>query len=189
MKSKQPLRAKKSLEAKTPLKALATIKRTTPQPKKRLPLEKQPLPKLRKEADKWFSRYVRLRDSTRHGDEWRGRCITCSKKGTVAYADEGVIRFTRGWDNGHLIGRDCWATRYEEMNNNLQCSYRCNKLRSGEYQKYKAALAMKYGDNIPGDLEETAALYPSHTYKHTREELLEVIHSSKEALDYFIANP
>lgn len=134
----------------------------------------------------WFSRYVRIRDSARVGDEWRGRCITCSKKGTVAYADEGVIRFARGWDNGHFIGRDNWATRYEEENNNLQCSFRCNRMRSGEYQKYKAALKLKYGDEVPAKLEEMALASPSHTYKHSRQELLDIIHSSKEALSYYV---
>ena len=197
MKAKKPLKSRSQLGAKTVLKAkkpltasqgLNSVKRPTSPTKKRLPLEKKPLSKLRKIADEWFSRYVRLRDSQRVGDEWRGRCITCSYKATVAYADQGVIRFARNWDNGHFIGRDCWATRYEEENNNLQCSYRCNRMRSGEYQKYKAALRLKYGDEVPEKLEKMAEDYPAHTYKHSREELLEIIHSAKEYIAYFTAN-
>lgn len=55
-----------------------------------------------------------------------------------------------------------------------------------EYQKYKAALAMKYGDEVPVKLEQMAQDQPSHTYKHSREELLEIIHSSKEYLAFLV---
>lgn len=58
------------------------------------------------------------------------------------------------------------------------CSFRCNRMRSGEYEKYRLALKDKYGDKVPESLENTARLYPS--YKFSRDELQEIIDMSKE---------
>lgn len=186
----KPLKVKKPLKASQPLKQAAPLS-TSPsksKPRKRLPLERKPLPQLRKEADKWFSWYVRLRDSVREGDKWKGGCITCSKNGVVVWLDDGKLRFTTGWNNGHFVGRDNWVVRYEEENNNLQCSFRCNNMRSGEYVKYKAALRIKYGEDVPEKLEKMAEEQPSHTYHHSREELLEIIHNCKVAIDFYTNN-
>jgi hypothetical protein len=145
---------------------------------------------LRDKADKHHSRYVRLRDSEWCSDGvggpgWYGTCITCSKTGPVAYIDEkGKLRFTRGWDNGHFVSRGHLVVRYEETNVNLQCSFRCNKMRSGEYQKYKAALKLKYGDKVPDELETLAAT--QRTYKFKKDELLQVIADSKEQIKFYL---
>ena len=121
-KNKTLLRAKVGLQAKTQLKA--SLK-----PKKRKP---PTITKLRRLADKEFSKYIRLRDTAKDGDNYVGKCITCSKTGLVAYIHEGELKFTRGWSAGHFVTRGNLITRFNELNVNLQCTYRCNNLRSGD---------------------------------------------------------
>lgn len=182
LKRKTPLVAKKGLQAKTSLKAkkpgLKSRSLSTKTSKPRKSLEEKSSAQLIKEADKYFSRRIRLRDSQRVNNEYIGTCITCSKTGTVAYWDEeGKLRFVLGWDNGHFIGRGTKILRFNEQNCNLQCSFRCNKMRSGEHEKYKGALDDKYGKGTYRGLEKIAAQYP--TYKLKKDELLEIIYESK----------
>lgn len=163
--------------------------------KSKLPLGKkkvEPMTKLKKRADDWNSWYVRLRDCSFNGSEWVGTCITCSKTGVVAYLDPETaqkrptkaIRYVSGWDNGHFISRGRLVVRYNDQNVNLQCSYRCNRMRSGEYEKYRLALKDKYGNEVPEQLENIARTYP--TYKLSRPELEEVIDNAKEYLSQFV---
>jgi hypothetical protein len=150
-----------------------------------------PLNKLRDEADDWFSWYVRLRDCERVGETWVGTCITCSKTGVVAYLDPdtakkrktGNIRFTAGWDLGHFVSRGNLVVRFDEENCNLQCSFRCNKMNSGEHTKYAIALKAKYGDEIPEKLEKLAQ--QTTYYKFSRQELEDVIASAKEGIAFY----
>lgn len=147
----------------------------------------KPLPKLTKDADDWFSKYVRLRDSEPMNGEYVGTCITCSKSGTVAWRDEtGKLRYTKGWNAGHFVTRGNKVVHFNEMNVNLQCAFRCNKMRSGEYVKYKIALKEKYGEEVPGELEKLAE--ETQYYKYTREELEEVISNSKESIKFYERN-
>src|SRR4051812_19945744 len=109
----------------------------TPKPKKRKPprsIEQKTAQQLVKVADGCFSKYVRLRDCDFKGDGWYGTCITCSKTGRVVREDGG---FERGWDAGHFVSRGNKVVRFDEMNVNLQCAFRCNNMRSGEYEKYR----------------------------------------------------
>lgn len=146
----------------------------------------KPLNKLRKEADEWHSRYIRLRDCTFNGQQWIGTCITCTKTGVVAYLDPDTakkrvtknIRYTSGWDNGHFMGRGELVTRFNEQNVNLQCSYRCNGLRHGEHEKYRLALKLKYGDEVPEQLENLVRT--TSYFKLDRAYLEQIIAMSKE---------
>lgn len=117
--------AKSRLTAQKPLK-------TVLKPKKRryIPATQKTVTQLIKLADHWFSKYVRLRDcELRNGSQWWGKCITCKKLGMIAFIDdEGHVRFTRGWDNGHFISRGNYITRFEETNCNLQCLTEDSKL-------------------------------------------------------------
>lgn len=146
----------------------------------------RPMPKLVDDADTWFSRYTRLRDSSYENGFWVGTCITCSKTGDVARIEEGKLKFSRGWDAGHFIGRGTKITRYEECNVNLQCSFRCNNMKSGEHEKYKIALNMKYGDGTYEGLEKLAHENP--TYKLSRSELEQIIEDSKTQVTYYENN-
>lgn len=189
LKSKTRLTSSKRLSKKSGLKAkrgLKSVPRQPKKPQKRLPLEKKPLPKLLKEADIWFSKYVRLRDCEEREDGWYGTCITCSKTGRVAYIEDGTMKFTRGWNLGHFVGRGTYATRLNEFNCNLQCAFRCNNMRSGEYEKYRVALQEKYGTEIPSELEQIARQQPAHSYRFSREELLQVIHDAKTYINWYL---
>ena len=74
--------------------------------------------KLKKELDKWFSLYIRLRDSTSEGAVI---CITC-----------GCIKnYKQGMQNGHFQSRKHYATRWDEQNCQVQCAG-CNVFRYGE---------------------------------------------------------
>lgn len=168
------------------LPAKSLVKTELVKIKKRKPrrtLEQKTAAQLVKEADKYFSKYVRLRDCESNGLEFIGTCITCTKTGPVAYFSDGKLKFTKGWDAGHFISRGHKVVRYDEMNVNLQCAMRCNKMRSGEYEKYRFALRTKYGDSTPGELE-TLAQTTTH-YKFTKPELLEIIHDAKAQIDWY----
>lgn len=83
--------------------------------------------------DKWFSLYIRLRDSDANG---YGRCISCGK--LVHYKDA---------DCGHFINRQHMNTRYDERNCNLQCT-KCNRFDEGNNVGYMKGLVKKYGEGI-----------------------------------------
>lgn len=151
-----------------------------PKKRKYVLLENKTAQQLIKVADDWFSKYVRLRDSERVGDIWCGTCITCSHNGPVARIEDGALRFYAGWDAGHFISRGEKVTRYEEENVNLQCSFRCNRLRSGEHEKYKTALDAKYGDGTYRKLEKLAK--DTDYYKFTKAGLMQIINDSKECI-------
>lgn len=154
------------------------VKTSPKQPKKRLKLEQKSAQQLQKPADKEFSRYVRLRDSTLENGVWVGTCITCTKTGTVAWHDGKKLRFTSGWDAGHFIERGILSIRYEEENVNLQCAFHCNKMKSGNHEKYKGALDEKYGSGTYRKLENLAKL-PESRRRLPKPELLQIIHDSK----------
>jgi len=90
-------------------------------PRKYKRLEQKTAQQLVKEADKYFSKYVRVRDSELDEDEYIGTCITCSKTGTIAVIEDGKLRFTKGWDAGHFISRGNKVVRFADENVNLQC--------------------------------------------------------------------
>lgn len=160
-------------------------------PKTRKPrrtLEQKTAQQLVKEADTYFSWYIRLRDSHLKDGVWTGTCITCSKSGPVAYMDEtsakgrktGAIRYVTGWDAGHFVSRGHKVVRFNEQNVNLQCAFRCNKMNSGEYEKYRLALKDKYGDDVPEELENLAR--STTFYKFSKPELLQIIADAKEQI-------
>lgn len=150
------LSAKEPLVAKTRLTAKAKPRLQSKPAKKQA---KPTITKLKREADKWFSKYVRFRD----GNE----CITCG-------STTGQIQC------GHFMSRRYNATRYEEENCNAQC-YRCNVLFYGEQYKYARAVDMKYGD---GTAQKLAAMAQG-AHPFTVEELRKIIHDAKEACLFY----
>lgn len=172
------LNERKPLVTKKPLKA-------SPKPKKQ---KKPTRTLLRRKSDELFSKYIRLRDSDYRRDVevpgWYGKCITCSYNGLVAWIDDkDDLRFTRGWDAGHFVSRGNWFVRYDEENVNLQCSYRCNKMKSGEHIKYGYALEEKYGRGTPKHLEESAEKNKEYTLKI--EEFQQIIEDSKNQIAWY----
>jgi len=83
-----------------------------------------------KKADKYFSEYIRLRDSDQNCN---AICITCRKVGHISEMDAG-----------HFIDRSHKATRYDERNVNAQCRT-CNRFQSGRQYEHGLAIDLKYG--------------------------------------------
>ncbi len=106
----------------------------------------------------------------------------------MAWIDESgeksKLRFVPGWDAGHFVSRGYKVIRFDEENVNCQCSLRCNRLRSGEYQKYRIALDLKYGDGTAAKLEQRIKDTPLYTFK--KAELLEIIQDCKTQISFYI---
>jgi hypothetical protein len=98
--------------------------------------------KLKKELDKWFSLYIRLREAT---DEGMVQCFTCGK---VAY-------YKQGMQCGHFQSRRFLATRWDAKNCQVQC-VGCNMFKSGEQWQFGMQLNAKYGAGTSAELEYVA---------------------------------
>ena len=94
--------------------------------------------KLKKELDKWFSLYIRLREATNEG---LVQCFTCGN----------VNSYKVGMQNGHFMSRQFMSTRYDEQNCQVQC-VGCNMFKFGEQFKFSLALDSKYGKGTAEDL-------------------------------------
>lgn len=79
---------------------------------------------------KWFSLFIRLRDSNSKGICY---CITCGKPMHYKEADAG-----------HFVSRNYKSTKYEEKNVNAQCPYE-NRFLSGKQYEHGIAIDKKYG--------------------------------------------
>ena len=94
--------------------------------------------KLKKELDKWFSLYIRLRES----EEGLVQCFTCGK----------VSHYKSGMQNGHFQSRKHLSTRWDEENCQVQC-VGCNMFKAGEQYKFAINLDAKYGEGKAEELE------------------------------------
>jgi len=94
--------------------------------------------KLKKELDKWFSLYIRLRDATNEG---MVQCIT-----------SGRIYHYKKIHAGHFMSRRYLATRFNEWNVQPQ-SAADNLFGQGEQWKFGIALDRKYGLGTSKELE------------------------------------
>jgi len=111
-------------------------------------------------ADKWFSRFIRLRDSDENGF---ARCCTCGRK--------------KHWlemDCGHFVKRQHKATRFDERNCAAQCRH-CNRMRNGEHQAHRLYIAIEHGEDIPALLK----LKGKTPYTYTVAELAVLINKYK----------
>lgn len=97
--------------------------------KQRKPRKTKPID----EAWKWFSLFVKLRDSN-----WkrRGQCITCKEWLTVPSIQAHA---------GHFIHGKYKITYFEPRNVHLQCRS-CNYFKNGARDVYALRLIEKYGD-------------------------------------------
>lgn len=89
-------------------------------------------------ADKWFSEWIRLRDSDATG---RVTCVTCSHTDHWRYLQ-----------CGHMVTRGNQSTRYDERNCTTQCRG-CN-YNGGKTAKHKDAIDRKYGLGTAQALED-----------------------------------
>ena len=100
---------------------------------------KKPVSKLKKELDKWFSLYIRLRDATDMGVV---QCFTCGK----------IAHYKLGMQCGHFQSRRHNATRWDNKNCQVQC-VKCNMFGQGEQYKFGMYLDAKYGLGTAEELE------------------------------------
>ena len=94
--------------------------------------------KLKKELDKWFSLYIRLRDAT---DEGLCQCFTCGK-----------VDVYKKLQCGHFQSRKYLTTRWDAKNCQVQCAG-CNVFKYGEQYKFSVNLDAKYGEGTAEELE------------------------------------
>tara|TARA_R100001129_G_scaffold142915_1_gene103989 strand:- start:39 stop:443 length:405 start_codon:yes stop_codon:yes gene_type:complete len=112
--------------------------------------------KLKKELDKWFSLYIRLRYST---DEGLAQCYTCGK----------VDHYKR-LQCGHFMSRRFHSTRWSELNCQVQC-VKCNMYGQGEQFKFGINLDAQYGEGTAEELHYEAR----QILKYTRVDYTEQI--------------
>lgn len=103
-------------------------------------------------ADKWFSIYIRLRDSD---DDGYCKCITCPTKA-----------YWKSMDCGHYVKRQHQGARFHEKNAHGQCKV-CNWLEQGRNDIYKNIIIERYGQQ-EHDLLKSAE---RHTTKHSAMEI------------------
>ena len=100
--------------------------------------------KLKKELDKYFSLFIRLRSANEYG---YCQCFTCGKVGHYK---------TGGMQNGHFQSRKHLATRFSEDGNcEVQC-IKCNIFDSGQQYLFSLRLDEKYGGGTSEELEYLA---------------------------------
>lgn len=92
-------------------------------------------------ADKWFSEFIRLRDSDEHGI---ATCITSGRR-----------MFWRKMDAGHYITRAREATRYDERNAHAQ-SKRANQYQGGHFIEHEQAIERIHGPGTAQKLRDLA---------------------------------
>lgn len=91
----------------------------------------------KKKADRYFSEYIRKRDTAHNG---YGKCITC-----------GQFKPYEKLDCGHFISRRFEATRYDEKNANVQCQ-KCNRFENGNQYRHGKAIDVKFGKGTADEL-------------------------------------
>ena len=97
--------------------------------------------KLKKELDKFFSLFIRLRFATKEG---LCQCVTCGK-----------VAHYKKMQNGHFQSRRHHATRWNEQNCAVQC-VKCNMYEQGEQFKFSLHLDGRYGEGTAKELEYLA---------------------------------
>ena len=117
---------------------------------------KKNITKLKKELDKWFSLYIRLREAS---DLGMCQCFTCGK-----------VDHYKKMQCGHFQSRRHLSTRWNEQNCQVQCPA-CNVFRYGEQWKFGLRLEYKYGEGTSREL----VILSQTTVKKTRIEYEEDI--------------
>ena len=158
-----------------------------PKAKKRKTLEQKTAQQLIPEADKNYSRYIRLRDSSFSGSEWSGPCIDMCGRTMLVIDSDG--KWKQGADNGHYVSRGVHNLRFNEFNTNLQSSF-CNAWDDKQrmIEGYERGLALKYGEDTVKELKQLAKA-PDAYRRAKKPELLQIIADSKAYVEYALAHP
>tara|TARA_Y100000004_G_scaffold8539_1_gene9484 strand:- start:1773 stop:2177 length:405 start_codon:yes stop_codon:yes gene_type:complete len=124
----------------------------------------KPISKLKKELDKWFSLYIRLRDANEYG------MVQCFTSGRVYHYKQIHA--------GHFMSRKHLSTRWCEMNVQPQ-SPKDNLFGQGEQWQFGLKLDAKYGDGTAEELQHKA----KQTVKFTRLDYKEEISYYKDLVN------
>ncbi len=95
------------------------------------------IPKLKKQLDVVFSKWVRLLETD--GGK-NGKCVTCGR--TLPYSE---------LDCGHFVSRNWTALRWNPINCHVQCK-RCNRFLGGQIEEYFIWMENTYGRAVVDDL-------------------------------------
>ena len=109
--------------------------------------------KIKKEFDKWFSLFIRLREADDNG---MSICFTCKK-----------VDHYKKLQNGHFQSRRHTSTRWHIQNCQVQC-VKCNMFNQGEQFKFGMYLDLKYGEGTAEELD----IISKQTMKLTRVEYI-----------------
>lgn len=115
--------------------------------------------KLIREADRVFSIYIRAKDAI----NGRASCVTC-----------GGSNCWKLLHNGHYLSRRIMATRWNQVNCNVQCEW-CNVTLHGNLSKYKDYLEQKHGEGVHEYLKEKVR----NSHKITNMEIQSIIDTYK----------
>ena len=121
--------------------------------------------KLKKELDKWFSLFIRLRNASKDGIV---ECWTCGK--TAHY---------KKMHAGHFMSRKHHATRWNEDGNvQVQCP-KCNLFGQGEQYTFGKLIDVRIGEGKSEELQELSRT----TVKYMRQEYEDMIMLYKEKVN------
>ena len=122
-------------------------------------MKKKTLPQLKKQLQKIFNEFIRLRDKDKP-------CISC---GQFKPLQAGHFYTVKQYD----------ALRFNELNCHGECAY-CNLFDGMHLLNYAANLKERIGEEGCWDLEYLGNLYKKDGYKWSRTELEELIEEYKE---------
>ena len=125
--------------------------------------------KLKKDLDKVFSLYIRLRYASKDGIV---KCFTCDK--TAHY---------KKMHAGHFMSRKHHATRWNEDNVQVQCP-KCNLFGQGEQYAFGKLLDIRIAEGKAEELQELSRT----TVKYMRFEYEDMIKHYKEKVNAIKTN-
>jgi hypothetical protein len=135
-------------------------------------------------ADKWFSRYIRLRDLLEDIKEdglkiVEGRfAIKCRTCGALVPEATNTSGSMSGAECGHYQTRNNRIFRFEPTNCNTQCKV-CNRYKNGNVEEHAKFINKKYGEGTAEELANIAKSTPH--YKRSKYELLQIEQSCKKS--------
>jgi len=120
--------------------------------------------KLKKQAWKIFSEYIRRRDS-----DWRGyaTCVTC-----------GVVKHWKQMQAGHFLPGRHNSVLFNEKNVHAQCPG-CNMFKQGNSVKYFRFMQRTYGEEVIAELEKL----DTQNKQFTPQELKDLIETLKQKIN------
>lgn len=125
------------------------------------------IPELKQTAQKWFNKYIRLRDCDEYGN---ARCISSGQP--LKYG-------THNYQAGHFYAATVENLRFNEDNVHVQ-GKSDNYFKSGNQLHYRENLLKKIGKERVEKLEMLAAYHKRHGHRWDRFSLQVIIDTYKE---------